>query len=132
MYFNYLKVIYSESEVCFSDFFVNEKGKVLLIDDEVGKGWSTFFKTFFVSSLNSNILFPVRSSFSGTLSPIVLITRFSKMTMISAPAADNRSPNFNCFFILYPPYFSRLRSMASPVKNRNRAVTLHNKLSAQY
>lgn len=47
LYFNYLKAIYTETGVEHSDLlFLFEKGKILLIDDEVGKGWHSFFKSF--------------------------------------------------------------------------------------
>ena len=47
LYFNYLKAIYPESKIDNpKSFLIAEKGKVLLIDDEVGKGWHTFFKSF--------------------------------------------------------------------------------------
>ena len=48
LYFNYLKAIYPESKIDDpKSFLITEKGKVLLIDDEAGKGWDTFFKSFF-------------------------------------------------------------------------------------
>lgn len=47
LYFNYLKSIYSESVITTELIeFVNKTGKILLIDDEEGKGWSDFFRTF--------------------------------------------------------------------------------------
>lgn len=46
LYFNYLKAIYSETDIVFShDLKVKGKGKVLLIDDEIGKGWNSFFES---------------------------------------------------------------------------------------
>ena len=51
LYFNYLKAIYPESKINDpKSFYIAEKGKVLLIDDEVGKGWDTFFKSLFENS----------------------------------------------------------------------------------
>ena len=48
LYFNYLKAIYPETTIDDpKSFLVKEKGKVLLIDDEVAKGWDAFFKSFF-------------------------------------------------------------------------------------
>ena len=48
LYFNYLKAIYPESNIDVpKSFLIAEKGKVLLIDDEAGKGWKTFFESFF-------------------------------------------------------------------------------------
>ena len=47
LYFNYLKAIYSETGTEHSELlYLFEKGKILLIDDEVGKGWHSFFKSF--------------------------------------------------------------------------------------
>lgn len=46
LYFNYLKAIYPEKHIDSKKILLLEKGKVLLIDDEVGKGWSSFFKSF--------------------------------------------------------------------------------------
>lgn len=47
LYFNYLKAVYPEAKVDDpKSFLISEKGKILLIDDEVGKGWHTFFKSF--------------------------------------------------------------------------------------
>lgn len=56
LYFNYLKAIYPESKIDNpKSFLIAEKGKVLLIDDEVGKGWHTFFKSFL--SFSHNVTF---------------------------------------------------------------------------
>ena len=45
LYFNYLKAMHSESNVVSEpESHIKEKGRILLIDDESGKGWSEFFK----------------------------------------------------------------------------------------
>ena len=47
LYFNYLKTIFHETDIKNTNNFVfSTKGKVLLIDDEVGKGWGKFFDCF--------------------------------------------------------------------------------------
>lgn len=47
LYFNYLKTIFHETDIKITNNFVfPTKGKVLLIDDEVGKGWGKFFDCF--------------------------------------------------------------------------------------
>lgn len=46
LYFNYLKAIYHEAKIEDPEsFLLSERGKILLIDDEAGKGWHTFFKS---------------------------------------------------------------------------------------
>lgn len=48
LYFNYLKAIYPITEIGGSNSIeLQGKGKVLLIDDEAGKGWHDFFKHLF-------------------------------------------------------------------------------------
>ena len=47
LYFNYLKALNTESVITATQGkFVNQKGKILLIDDEEGKGWAAFFSPF--------------------------------------------------------------------------------------
>ncbi len=46
LYFNYLKAIFPVSEINEpTPFTINESGKVLLVDDESGKGWHRFFQS---------------------------------------------------------------------------------------
>lgn len=54
IYFDYLKTIYHIDPInkSTSFFLNNHKGKVLLIDDEVLKGWDSFFKSLFNYSPN--------------------------------------------------------------------------------
>lgn len=47
LYFNYLKAIYPESILGETQFTIEGEGRVLLVDDECGKGWHQFFKTLF-------------------------------------------------------------------------------------
>ena len=53
LYFNYLKAVFPITEIDNpTSFLIKGKGKVLLIDDEAGKGWHSFFLSLLKPSVD--------------------------------------------------------------------------------
>jgi DNA-binding NarL/FixJ family response regulator len=50
LYYNYLQTIYPIDETGSQKYKILEKGNILLVDDEVDKGWSDFFKELSTSN----------------------------------------------------------------------------------
>ena len=76
LYFNYLKAIYPETPIDSKQILSLGKGKILLIDDEVGKGWHNFFKS--LCNKNSGVEFDSTGSTFKSLSQEEIIYSVEK------------------------------------------------------